>query len=618
MAVSLILTHRIEGRRVLVIGDHASAASRIGAVRDAGGEPIVAWLESESTNRAVDPAILYPSDVSAAEAGWAALLDEVDVDASLVFVCITDTLATRAGDLRAAALRRCHILAELCRKRRIPLNVTDNPQLCDFSFPATHRFNAGDSPSSLQVAVTTNGRGCRLAARIRRQIIEELPADIGTAVERIGEMRDMCKRSNDTECSEDDPRLTGGSLGYAAAPDTDPRRRMQWIAQISEYWPLEHLASLSYDQILKLLKSPEIAPSDDRPQKRSKHELDITPAKPSSGGHIYLLGAGPGHPGLLTVAACHLLTSKSTDLVLSDKLVPAQVIELIPRNTPLVIAKKFPGNAEGAQSELITQALEAAQQGKVVVRLKQGDPFVYGRGGEELLACKKAGIPCTVVPGISSALAGPLMFDVPVTQRGASDSMVLCTGVGRGGSRVSIVGYERGRTLLILMGTARLRAVVDTLVQPHVESGARSGAPYPKCVPIAVVERASSGDQRMIASTLDRIVEVIEQRLPDGPRPPSMLLVGWSLLSLAGDVPGNGVLDDAARDDLHELDAQRVARWLGEDGYSITEGLPSGYALLDTLVPVPDTQGWAPPRYDSKGPVGGWTPGERSTLPSRE
>ena len=378
MAVSLILAHRIEGRRVLVIGDHTSAASRISAVRDAGGEPIVAWLESESTDHAIDPAILYPSDDSAAEAGWTALLDEVDVEASLMFVCVTDTLATRAGNLRSAALRRCHILAKLCRKRRIPLNVTDNPQLCDFSFPASHRFSAGDSPSSLQVAVTTNGRGCRLAGRIRRQIIEELPADIGTAVERIGEMRDMCKRSNNTECSEDDPRLTGGSLGYAAAPDIDPRRRMQWIAQISEYWPLEHLASLSYDQIRKLLKSPEIAPSDDRPQKRSKHELDVTPAKPPSGGHVYLLGAGPGHPGLLTVAAYHLLTSKSTDLVLSDKLVPAQVIELIPRNTPLVIAKKFPGNAEGAQSELITQALEAAQQGKVVVRLKQGDPFVYG------------------------------------------------------------------------------------------------------------------------------------------------------------------------------------------------------------------------------------------------
>ena len=301
--------------------------------------------------------------------------------------------------------------------------------------------------------------------------------------------------------------------------------------------------------------------------------------------------------------------------MLSDKLVPTPVLALIPKTTPLVIAKKFPGNAEGAQSELITQALDAAREGKTVVRLKQGDPFVYGRGGEELLACRQAGIPCTVLPGISSAIAGPLMFDVPVTQRGASDSLALCTGVGRGGARVSIYGYERGRTLIILMGVARLAAVVDTLLQPDIDASARSGAAYPRCIPIAVIERASSGDQRMIASTLDRIVNVVTERLPDGPRPPSMIVVGWTLLSLAGDVPGNRVLDDAASENVAELDCARVERWLGADGYRITEGLPSGFAFLDahiptdTQTPAHDASGWAPPRYASR-PTGGWTPGE--------
>ncbi|WFD34836.1 uroporphyrinogen-III C-methyltransferase [Malassezia cuniculi] len=632
MAASLILAHRLEGRRVLIVGDRPSACARVKAVREAGGEPVIVWLDAAAhtccegpIHKVVESHVLFPDAAGDVEDAWAALVDSVDVDGSLMCVCVTDTQAKRIGERREAALRRCQVLATLCKRRRILLNVTDEPRLCDFSFPATHRFAAGDEQSSLQVSVATNGRGCRLAGRIRRQIIESLPADVGLAVERIGEMRRMarlgtvpCNAPNDApeDCHEDDPRMSDAALGYAS-PEFDVRqRRMQWIAQISEYWPLESLASLTKEQMTELLNTAEDNAAGLPKTKRAKTES--SPVQSKSMGHIFLLGAGPGHPGLLTVAAHSLLTSPNTDLVLSDKLVPAQVLALIPRATPLVIAKKFPGNADGAQSELIAQALEAARQGKVVVRLKQGDPFVYGRGGEELLACKNAGIPCTVLPGISSALAGPLMFDVPVTQRGASDSLALCTGVGRGGSRVSLYGYERGRTLLILMGVARLRAVVETLVTPDVDAAARSGAPYPPYMPIAVIERASSSDQRMIASTLDRIVEVIEERLPDGPRPPSMLIVGWTLLSLAGERAGNGVLDDASSENVAQLDQERVRRWLGNDGYRITEGLPAGFASLDALVPaastdthaVPrDASGWAPPRYSDR-PTGGWTPGE--------
>ena len=626
MTASLVLAHRLEGRRVLVVGDRPSACTRVRAVQDAGGEPVIAWLDAtahtccDRPTHVVERVAMYPDAASmgAAEAHWAQLLDKVDADASLMCVCVTDTLATRAGGTRDAAIRRSELLAALCRRRRILINVTDEPRLCDFSFPATHRFANGDLPSSLQVSVTTNGRGCRLAGRICRQIIEALPADVGAAVTKIGEMRELAKHgalapTGNVDCHEDDPRLTDGALGYSAPQGDTLRRRMQWIAQISEYWPLERLASLTHDQMRQLFLTHDESARDTRPQKPSNHELELVPPKPN--GHIYLVGAGPGHPGFLTLAAHRLLTSHGTDVVLSDKLVPTPVLALIPKTTPLVIAKKFPGNAEGAQSELITQALDAAREGKTVVRLKQGDPFVYGRGGEELLACRQAGIPCTVLPGISSAIAGPLMFDVPVTQRGASDSLALCTGVGRGGARVSIYGYERGRTLIILMGVARLAAVVDTLLQPDIDASARSGAAYPRCIPIAVIERASSGDQRMIASTLDRIVNVVTERLPDGPRPPSMIVVGWTLLSLAGDVPGNRVLDDAASENVAELDCARVERWLGADGYRITEGLPSGFAFLDahiptdTQTPAHDASGWAPPRYASR-PTGGWTPGE--------
>ena len=229
---------------------------------------------------------------------------------------------------------------------------------------------------------------------------------------------------------------------------------MQWIAQISEYWPLDKLAALTPSEMQALLETDmplrnnALPDPDERASKRSRHDLTV---EPQSRGRVFLLGSGPGHPGLLTVAARDILTSPTTDLILSDKLVPTAVLALIPATTPLVIAKKFPGNAEGAQSELIAQALEAAQQGKTVVRLKQGDPYIYGRGGEELVACQNAGIECTVVPGISSAMAGPLMVGIPVTQRGAAESFVMCTGVGRGGKRVRLPGYERSRTMVVLM-----------------------------------------------------------------------------------------------------------------------------------------------------------------------
>lgn len=271
---------------------------------------------------------------------------------------------------------------------------------------------------------------------------------------------------------------------------------------------------------------------------------------------------------------------QSATLVLSDKLVPFEILALIPSTTTLHIAKKFPGNAEGAQNEMMALALEGARRGERVVRLKQGDPYVYGRGGEEVLFFREHGFESLVIPGVSSALAGPLMFNVPVTQRGVAESMVLCTGVGRKGKSVSLPGYERARTLLVLMGVARLKSVLRVLQQPQGASsvegeddaGSRDGHAYPPWTPIAIIERASSADQRMTASTLGGIEQALE-RVGDQ-RPPGMMVIGWACLALAGkgDV---GVLDDGLEGE--EADRARVNRWLGEDGYLIKEGLDDGW-----------------------------------------
>lgn len=639
-AASLLLAHKPHGRILLVIGEGKLALQRARAAVDAGMRAVLAWHTPHDPTEpgiecvAIERDTLFPApaqEAACAEA-WAHLLDRIDTpDKNLFAVCVTDTLATVVPEAHARRAR-CEVLAHACRARRLPLNVTDVPDLCDYAFPATHSFaGAHDSPS-LQIAVTTNGKGCRLAGRIRRHIVSSLPASIGVAVDRIGDMRERAKSAAghavDAGEHEDEPSL-GDTLGYHApmepipAPDacTLQRRRMQWIAQISEYWPLDKLAALTPSEMQALLETDmplrnnALPDPDERASKRSRHDLTV---EPQSRGRVFLLGSGPGHPGLLTVAARDILTSPTTDLILSDKLVPTAVLALIPATTPLVIAKKFPGNAEGAQSELIAQALEAAQQGKTVVRLKQGDPYIYGRGGEELVACQNAGIECTVVPGISSAMAGPLMVGIPVTQRGAAESFVMCTGVGRGGKRVRLPGYERSRTMVVLMGVARLAAVVDTLLAD--ESEGRAGPAYPPYTPMAIIERASSEDQRMIATTIERIVDVMEHHISDGQRPPGMLVVGWAVLSLTGPVAGARVLDDesrcaaehadasAAAHALAACDRERIDAWLGPSGFRIVEGLPPGFERFpassalraDDATPAPrSATGWAAPRYDA-------------------
>jgi uroporphyrin-III C-methyltransferase len=493
----------------------------------------------------------------------------------------------------------------------------------------------------------------------------------------------------------DDPKGLIRQGQSRAIAEEERKRRMRWVAQMSEYWPIDYIGAMSRKDMLQALehfKDETPSSSNDlefkdasltsqqvsavrgrsRPEEcnaeqvnlvttagrrtPSQHNLELrAPMKGSTrSGQIILIGSGPGHPGLLTAMALRILTSQQTDLVLSDKLVPASILSLIDPSTTLHIARKFPGNAEGAQSELISLAIEAALQGKTVVRLKQGDPFIYGRGGEEVLAFKQRGVAVSVVPGISSAIAAPLLLGMPVTQRGAADTLTLCTGVGRGGKQVGLPGYERGRSLVILMGVARIGDVIKTLchgwsseigashrledgeTQAKV-TGIRSGDPYPPYLPIAVIERASSSDQRSISSTLDRIEEAIQDCGEQ--RPPGMMLVGWAVLALEGGPKGNvDILDEgsALSDDPNELerrDRQRVDRWLGSSKYIVKEGLDEFYskdsvhaftARSSKDVNQPNEQHtrsheWAPPRYGTHGGLyGGWTPGESGLTGSQQ
>jgi uroporphyrin-III C-methyltransferase len=248
--------------------------------------------------------------------------------------------------------------------------------------------------------VTTNGHGCRLAGRIRRDIVSKLPKEIGSAVENVGRMRALAKSQSDhtatAELTEPDSRDLGDdaeSLDDELYEDNGVptpnrpvpqqnstetktetenfKRRVKWVAQVSEFWPISQLAWMSEAGMHEVLSGEAASPlplsgaSQGIVGTPSQHSLDLP--RPGA-GRIFLVGSGPGHPSLLTLAT-HTALTKLADLVLSDKLVPDAVLKLIPSHVPVRIAKKFPGNAEGAQSEMMDAAVEAARRGLTVVRV---------------------------------------------------------------------------------------------------------------------------------------------------------------------------------------------------------------------------------------------------------
>lgn len=218
------------------------------------------------------------------------------------------------------------------------------------------------------------------------------------------------------------------------------------------------------------------------------------------------------------------------------------------------------------------------------IQLKQGDPIVYARAGEELAYFRAHGFAPLILPGLSSALAAPTCAGIPVTHRGVAESFVVCTGVGRQGKAVSLPGYDRARTVLVLMGVARLSEVVRALVATE-HGGRRDGPAYPAYTPIAIIERGSMPDQRVLVSTLEDVENALAN--VGEQRPPGMIVIGWAVLAFGrrdgeGGDAGEGVLEDLEVDAeaQERRDRQRIARWLGGRKWDVWEGLGAGWADL--------------------------------------
>ncbi|WP_207586572.1 uroporphyrinogen-III C-methyltransferase [Halomontanus rarus] len=231
-------------------------------------------------------------------------------------------------------------------------------------------------------------------------------------------------------------------------------------------------------------------------------------------GTVHLVGSGPGDPDLLTVKAARLL--EDADIVLHDKLPGPEIIDRLPDDRSEDVGKRA-GGERTSQAEINERLVELARAGKTVVRLKGGDPFVFGRGGEEAEYLAARGIPFEVVPGITSAVAAPGVAGIPVTHRDHTSSVSFVTGHEDPTKAESAVDWEAlaatGGTIVVLMGVGRLPDYTAALREAGMDAG----------TPVALIERGTRPGQRVATGTLETIVEVRDEA---GISPPAVTVIG--------------------------------------------------------------------------------------------
>jgi uroporphyrin-III C-methyltransferase len=237
------------------------------------------------------------------------------------------------------------------------------------------------------------------------------------------------------------------------------------------------------------------------------------PAKPAD-GFVSLVGSGPGDPELLTVKAKRLLAE--CDVVLHDKLPGPDIIGSIPEEKREDVGKRA-GGEWTPQEYTNARLVELAREGEHVVRLKGGDPFVFGRGGEEMEHLAEHGVEFEVVPGLSSAVAGPGVVGIPLTHRDFVSSVSLITGHEDPTKDESAIDWQAladtGGTLVVLMGVGKLPLYTDALREAGMDGE----------TPVALVERATWPDQRVVTATLDTIVEARDEHDVE---PPAITVIG--------------------------------------------------------------------------------------------
>jgi uroporphyrin-III C-methyltransferase/precorrin-2 dehydrogenase/sirohydrochlorin ferrochelatase len=350
--------------------------------------------------------------------------------------------------------------------RRILVNVVDNATLSSFHVPAVI------DRAPVQVAISSGGNAPMLARWIRERMEVVLDHALGPFAMLLEKSRRAIRfRYRDLGARRGFyDRLMRGSIwqllraGKLAAAETELRRSL-----------------------------------------RSPHD--------KQGGHVALVGAGPGDPGLLTLRALRVLNE--ADIILHDRLVSAEVLDLARRDAQRIEVGKEAGHHHATQEQIHALLLQHARAGSRVVRLKGGDPFVFGRGGEELEFLSSHGIPYEVVPGVTAALACAAYSGVPLTHREHAHSVQFVTAHCK--ESLDTLDWKAlaapRQTLAIYMGVAHLGALRERLL-----AAGCAGA-----TPVAAIENGTRSDQRVIVSSVDRLADLAELHAL---RSPSLLIVG--------------------------------------------------------------------------------------------
>ena len=359
-------------------------------------------------------------------------------------------------------------IAKLSESRNIPVNVVDDAHASRFIVPAII------DRDPVLVAVSTGGASPVLARRLRERLEALIP-------KRIGELASWLRT------------LRGATR--LKLRDTDARRRF-------------------FEAVVDGPAARRFIEGDNQGARRIAQQLlATTSTAPRAAGEVTLVGAGPGDPELLTLKALRAL--QDADVILHDRLVPPAVLDLARRDAARICVGKAAGNVGSTQEEINALLIEHANQGRRVVRLKGGDPFVFGRGGEELQALATAQINFSVVPGVTAALGVAAYAGIPLTHRDYAHSVTFVTGHAQdGGQEPDWRALAMpGTTAVFYMGLARLDHIVERLLEHGAEP----------VRPAGIISQGTTPNQRVITATLATIRSVSSGAKLQSP---ALLIVG--------------------------------------------------------------------------------------------
>ncbi len=386
----------------------------------------------------------------------ARMFEDSDIDHKALVIAATD---------KQDVNRR---VSELAHARNLPVNVVDQPDLCSFIMPSII------DRSPVQIAISTGGSSPVLARLLRARLESYVPAAYGRLAKLMDSYRDKVK---------------------ARFSNVEQRRR---------FWD-----NLLDGEIAELMFGGQ----DERAREYLENALVNADDSSKPVGEVYLIGAGPGDPDLLTFRALRLM--QLADVVVYDRLVSTQILDMVRRDAERIYVGKERDNHTLTQENINQLLVRLAKEGKRVVRLKGGDPFIFGRGGEEISTLMENGIAFQVVPGITAASGCATYSGIPLTHRDYAQSVVFVTGHLQDGSvdlNWKALAHPN-QTIVFYMGLHGVGVMSEQLVKHGL----------PAATPVALVQQGTTQNQRVVITDLQNLARTVKD---EALKPPTIIIVG--------------------------------------------------------------------------------------------